>query len=101
MIDNEAPEVFRRLAAWPGVFRSRGSTGDFRQANARRRIRQRKPKESGTNQGNNRGHEKAKSPIESHQITAKNYDQTAANRMRHVPKRKLGREFLWRKPVGH
>ena len=95
MLDYKGVEVFLCFAFLRFVMRA----FDFRQANARRCIRKRKPKKRDANQSNRRRHEETDSPAEYHEITAEYQNYRAADRMRDIPERHLCRQLFWREPV--
>src|SRR2546425_3467613 len=73
---------------------------DLRQSNRRRRVRKRKPNKDDTSEGERGGNKESKSPTDYHEISTKNDNQSAADRMRDIPNRHAARQFLRGKPMG-
>src|SRR5438309_234356 len=69
---------------------------DFRQSNRRRRVGKGKPNKDDASEGDRRRNEEGESPTDNHEISTKNDNQSAADRMRDIPDRhstSAGRSF--------
>src|SRR5437660_2046501 len=72
---------------------------DFRQSNRRRRVGKGKPNKDDASEGDRRRNEEGESPTDNHEISTKNDNQSATDRMRDIPDRHSACQFLWRKPM--
>src|SRR5437763_17212300 len=75
------------------------SACDLRQPHRRRSVRKGKPNKDDASEGDRRRNKESQPPINYHEIAAKNYNQSAADRMRDIPDRHATREFPGWKPM--